>query len=606
VTPVAGDDEAGVWHVDFEFEVQADGSSGRPFLMAAHHHTTGRTIVLWGDELRGRPGPPFPVDGRTIVVCHFCPAEAGCFASLGWSRPQFFDTCVEFRLSPAYADWREQEAIRRRHRHLFRDEPKRPYILKLNEMARTLGVAPLYEDAEKEALQSLAASGGPFSRDQERQLIAYCIADTLMTRRCLPHLIANERDWAAAALRAEFLLLNQEMKARGVPVDAELEDLVDHRAFLRERVIREWDRFGLFRAGSFSNRAFVDFLAERGLPWPCHASGPPDLRQETFREQARIHPVFAEIGRLRDTVSMLRRIGPRVDPDGRTRTDLRPFVSKTGRSQPSSSTCLFLMPKFMRPFIESPPGLAIIQADYGQQEVLIAAVHSRDEALLRTYREGDCYLGLGKQLGLIPPEGTTETHPAERNRCKPLLLGVLYRMSAQGLKARLKISGPKARDLHRRLHRTFAAYFAWSESVVATTRTGRPLVTPMGWKLHARPHADSSRSRTNFLVQATGSDILRTACLLAVDRGLPLIMTVHDSLLIQIPDVDVEWAKAVLRTVMLEAAILVLGPLGAAMRIDIEVARAGERLPVEPADEAKYRDVRRWLEEAKDAASAPV
>jgi hypothetical protein len=604
MTPVASSPATGVWHVDFEFEVEADGSSGRPFLMAAHHHATGRTIVLWGEELWGRVGPPFPVDGRTIVVCHYCQAEAGCFARLGWPRPHFLDTCVEFRLSPAYADWREQEEIRRRHRHLFRDEPKRPYILKLNEMARALGVAPLYEDAEKEALQLLAATGGPFSRDQERQLIAYCVADTLMTRRCLPHLIFDGQDWAAAAHRAEFVLLNREMEARAVPVVDELEDLVEHRAFLRERVIREWDHFGLYRDGSFYNRAFVDFLIERGLPWPCHASGQPDLRKETFWEQARIHPVFAEIGRLREAVSMLRRIRPRIDPDGRTRTDLRPFSSKTGRSQPSSSTCLFLMPKFIRPFIQAPPGLALIQADYGQQEVLIAAIHSRDLALLRTYQEGDCYLGLGKQLGLIPPEGTKKTHPAERNRCKPLLLGILYRMSAQGLKTMLKISGPEARALHRQLHRTFAAYFAWSGSVVAATRAGQPLVTPLGWKLHARPHADSSRSRTNFLVQATGADILHAACLLAADRGLELIMTVHDSLLIQVPDGDVEPAKALLRDVMIEAAILVLGPLGSAMRVDIEVARAGERLPVEAADEAKYRDVCRWLEEAKEAASS--
>jgi hypothetical protein len=598
-TPLAEPGQA--WHIDFEYETNDDGSPRKPFLMAAHCHATGRTIVLWGDDLTGRSAPPFPVTDRTYVVCHHCPAEAACFDLLGWPRLNFIDTLVEFRLSPAYADLREEDAMRSRFGNLFKGDPRRQGIFKLNQMARALGVTPLYEDAEKQELQLLAASGGPFSEEQKQRLINYCIADTLMTRRCLPLLIAQPRDWAAAAVRADFLLLTKKVEARRVPVwAAGLQDLIDHRADLREQVIREWDRYHLFRDGSFSNRAFINFLNERGLAWPhLAASEQPDLRKETFREQARIDPVFAEIGRLRDTVAMFKSMSLRIDPDGRLRTDLRPFASKTGRSQPSGSSCLFLLPKFMRKFMIPPPGLGIVQGDYSQQEILVAAVLSEDEALLRAYQDGDCYIGLGKQIGLIPPGGSEETHAAERKLCKILLLGILYRMSPEGLAARLKVSSHEARALHGRLKRTFATYFAWSERIVATTRAGNPLVTPLGWKLQPRYYADSSRTRTNFLVQATASDIMRAACLLADARGLELIMTVHDSLLIQGPDDTIELASGMLLEVMKEAAVVVLGDAGAAMRVDLDVIRSGHSLKLDAPDEARYQDVQRWLREAK-------
>src|SRR5262249_26106658 len=96
----------GVWHVDFEYKTNVDGSPQQPFLMAAHHHSTGRTIVLWGDDLTGRSAPPFPVTDHTFVVCHHCPAESRCFDLLNWPKPNFIDTLIEFRLSRAYADQR--------------------------------------------------------------------------------------------------------------------------------------------------------------------------------------------------------------------------------------------------------------------------------------------------------------------------------------------------------------------------------------------------------------------------------------------------------------------------------------------------------------------
>jgi DNA polymerase I-like protein with 3'-5' exonuclease and polymerase domains len=260
----------------------------------------------------------------------------------------------------------------------------------------------------------------------------------------------------------------------------------------------------------------------------------------------------------------------------------------------------------MRKFVIPSPGWGLAQGDYCQQEVLIAAILSGDMALFRTYQEGDCYLGLGKQLGLIPPDGTEKTHSIERDRCKCLMLGILYRMGVNSLAARLKISWHEARSLHTHLHKTFATYFDWTEGIVALTRAGHPLVTPYGWRLHPRYYADSSRTRTNFLVQSTAADVLRAACLLAASRGLEIIMTVHDSIIIQAFDGIIEEHARVLQEVMIMAAQIVLGDLGAAMRIDLEIIHSDQQFHLKKPDEARYQEVLRWLAEIHQPVSLIV
>jgi hypothetical protein len=169
-----------VWHCDFEFGVNDDGSPQVPFLLAALEHTSGQVIVRWGDDLTSRSAPPFPLTDHTFVVSHFCQAEAECFRLLGWPRPRFIDTLIEFRLHPAYANWRDEVAFLSRFKDLFKDDPRKQPPLKLNDMVRSLGFTPLYSDAEKQAFQQLASKGPPDDEDQKQRLINYGCGRNLM------------------------------------------------------------------------------------------------------------------------------------------------------------------------------------------------------------------------------------------------------------------------------------------------------------------------------------------------------------------------------------------------------------------------------------------
>src|SRR5262249_12351045 len=150
---------------------------------------------------------------------------------------------------------------RRRFKGAFRDEPREAHIHSLNGMARSLGVRPLYDDAEKSALQKLASGGPPSDADRRRRLGDYCLSDTLATQTCLPKLVRRPEDWGRAIVRADFAALVAARRSVGIPVRPSLARLLELREPLRDRAIRDWDWYGLYRGGSFSNRAFAELLA---------------------------------------------------------------------------------------------------------------------------------------------------------------------------------------------------------------------------------------------------------------------------------------------------------------------------------------------------------
>ena len=97
--------------------------------------------------------------------------------------------------------------------------------------------------------------------------------------------------------------------------------------------------------------------------------------------------------------------------DSRVRYYANIYGSATGRSQPSSTSFIFLKSKWLRSMIQAPKGYAIIACDYVSEEFLIGAILSGDRIMTEAYKEGDPYLYLGKAAGHIPPEGTKKNTP---------------------------------------------------------------------------------------------------------------------------------------------------------------------------------------------------
>ncbi len=259
----------------------------------------------------------------------------------------------------------------------------------------------------------------------------------------------------------------------------------------------------------------------------------------------------------------------KVGPDGRNRVSLRPWAAKTGRNQPSTSAFIFGPAVWLRGLIRPGPGTALCYLDFAQQEFGIAAALAGDEQMMAAYRSGDPYMAFAIIAGAAPWGATKHTHGSVRELFKTCILAVQYCMGERALAQRLQIPTTKAQELIRLHQLVFKEYWKWSEDAQDMAMLGNRLSTVFGWEIRPGKEANG-RTFRNFPCQANGSEMLRLACCLATERGVRVAAPVHDALLIEAPEDEIELARTLTREAMAEAARVVLG--GFELRIDPDAA----------------------------------
>jgi DNA polymerase-1 len=540
-----------VWLADFEFSAPP-GERPDPVCLVAREFRSGRTLRLWRDDLRGRREPPYPTGPDVLFVAYFASAELGCHLALGWPLPvRVLDLYAEFRnrangLSP-------------------------PHGFGLLGALTWFGLDTM-DGAEKKAMQELACRGGPWTAEDREALLAYCESDVLALARLLPAMEPELDLPRAVACRGRYMRAVARMEHAGVPIDTvTLSRLRVGREPIQARLIREVDsRFGVFDGRTFKAERWAGWLARRGLAWPRLESGELALDDDTFREMARSDPDVALMRELRYALSQLRLSDLAAGADGRNRALLSPFRARTGRNQPSNSRFIFGPSTWLRGLIRPEPGRAVAYVDWSQQEFGIAASLSGDAAMMEAYRSGDPYLAFGKQAGRIPPDGTKQTHGAERDLFKACVLGVQYGMEAESLARRIGRPTAHARELLRLHRQTYPKFWAWSDGAEYHAMLLNRLHTVFGWTVRVGPDANP-RSLRNFPCQANGAEMLRLACSLATERGVNVVAPVHDAVLVEGPADAIDAIVVRTQEAMAEASGIVLG--GFRLRCDAKVVR---------------------------------
>jgi DNA polymerase I-like protein with 3'-5' exonuclease and polymerase domains len=228
----------------------------------------------------------------------------------------------------------------------------------------------------------------------------------------------------------------------------------------------------------------------------------------------------------------------------------------------------------MRGLIQPEFGKALAYVDWSQQEFGIAAALSGDPHMQAAYASGDPYLAFGKLAGSIPENGTKESHPRERGLFKTTTLGVQYQISANGLACKLGVVLQEAEDLLDYHHRVFPTFWEWSDAVNDYGQIFGEIVATLGWKLQLSP-STSVRTLRNFPMQANGSEMLRAACVFAANAGVEIIAPVHDAMLIEADDADIDDAVWEARQAMKRASEIVLA--GFALDTDASIVRYPQR-----------------------------
>jgi hypothetical protein len=537
-----------IWALDFEFRA-LPGERPETHCLVAHELLSGRVVRVW---LGGAPAPttpPFDIGEHTLCVAFFSSAEWSCFLALGWDLPvHVLDLFVEFR--------NLTNGIPPLHGHGLLG-------------ALLYYGLPTMLAEEKQAMRELAMRGGPFASSESSALMDYCEDDVRALEILLPRMLAG-LDMPRALLRGRYMKAGARMEATGIPIDTELHaKLTVNWEFIKRGLMDSTnEEFSVFTNGHFSHARFASWLVARGISWPVtEKSGRLALDKDTFRQMAQIYPELLTLQQTLHALGQLRLNDLHIGRDGRNRTLLAPFRSRTSRNQPSNASYVFGLAAWLRGLIRPEPGYAIVYLDWSQQEFGIVAALSRDERMMEAYRSGDPYLAFAKQAGAVPADGTKKTHKETREQFKTCALGVQFDMGAASLAIRIKQSPAHARlllDLH---HRLYPTYWKWSDAAVEFAMLNGWIQTVLGWRQRVGPDA-KPRSLRNFPSQANGAEMLRLAAIFGTERGVSVGGPVHDALLVVAPVGRIDHDVAVMQEAMEDASKVILG--GFPLRTDEE------------------------------------
>jgi hypothetical protein len=260
--------------------------------------------------------------------------------------------------------------------------------------------------------------------------------------------------------------------------------------------------------------------------------------------------------------------------DGRVRPFYGIYGSQSSRSQPGATGYIWLKAKWCQNMLEAPKGRALASADFASQEFLVAGIISQDDNMIDSYATGDVYLAFGKLANMIPHDGTKESHSRERDICKTIILGLSYGMSAKGLAPRITqamgVECPlaDAENYVQLFNDSYPEYTAWKYATVRQYEEDGMLQLSDGWKMWG--DNDNTRSVTNFMVQGEGACILRESVRLCQDRGLKVIATVHDSIVVDIPSAIAVKCLDILHDSMVEGFENVMKTYGRTVSIRVE------------------------------------
>ncbi|MES3096976.1 DNA polymerase I [Sphingomonas aerolata] len=209
------------------------------------------------------------------------------------------------------------------------------------------------------------------------------------------------------------------------------------------------------------------------------------------------------------------------------------------------------------------PGNVILAADYSQIELRLAAHMANVPALKQAFANGDDIHSLTAQ------ELFGEVNRDTRGRAKTINFAILYGISRWGLAGRLDVSADEAQAM---IDRYFDRFPGISSYIVDTTESVRATgftTTLFGRKTHfprirskiQHERQGAERAAINAPIQGTSADIIKRAMVrmgpALLEAGLPnvrMLLQVHDELVFELPEGDVEAAKPVIERVMASAA----------------------------------------------------
>ena len=310
------------------------------------------------------------------------------------------------------------------------------------------------------------------------------------------------------------------------------------------------------------------------------AKGAPSTKEEVLQELALDYPLpkvlleHRSLAKLKSTYTD--KLPTMINPASkRIHTSYHQAGTATGRlssSDPNLQNIPVRTPEGRRvrqAFIAA-PGCKMVAADYSQIELRIMAHLSEDPSLLKAFAEGqDIHRATAAEVFAVATEQVTADM---RRSAKAINFGLIYGMSAFGLARQLNIGRKQAAEYIELYFQRYPGVQSYMNNIRHTaaeqgyveTAFGRRLYLPEINSRNGMRRQAAERTAINAPMQGTAADIIKLA-MIHVDDWLQnsdlqsrMIMQVHDELVLEVPDTELDAVKQGLNDLMENAASLLV------------------------------------------------
>ncbi len=420
------------------------------------------------------------------------------------------------------------------------------------------------------------------------QLAEYAAEDADVTwqlaQKLRPELARLEQDHVFRDIEAPLLPVLVRMEHEGVKVDTDIlaefgKDLESYAAGLQQRI----ETMAGFKFNLNSPKQLGEVLFDhfKLLDKPKKtATGQYQTNEQTLMTLQGKHPIIDDILNYRQSTKLkstyVDALPLAVNPlTGRVHTTFHQLMAATGRMA-SSDPNLQNIPirteqgrEIRKAFVPEKEGWTLVSADYSQIELRVMASISGDEAMIDAFQRGlDIHQATAARVFKVALEDVTSDM---RRTAKMVNFGIIYGISAFGLAQRLgTVSRTEAGQIIESYFREYSAVKAYTDQVVADAKRDGYVETLAGRRRYLRDINSSSmatrsgaeRMAMNAPIQGTAADLIKKAMVdvaVALTKGnykTRMLLQVHDELLFEVPDSELETVIPLIVAGMRDALVL--------------------------------------------------